>query len=157
MREIAGGDTLAKGAATRLRYYIHDHAGMFRLQLLGALTLRDLPELQGCWKTAESSISGRSIQIDMRLLTTVDEAGEEWLASMSQISRVTFVASSQSAALVPTGSHLNVESSEPGRIGAQLQKLIAAVRAGAAASQGGQTQAHGLPLMKSAETEVSPS
>lgn len=65
-----------------LRFYIHDSAAYFRIELIGELTEMDIAELAGCWCTAKSSVSGRKLALDVRYLKAVDEAGREWLASM---------------------------------------------------------------------------
>lgn len=65
-----------------LKYYLHDGAKSFRIQLLGALTEDDIPELAGCWRTARSSVLGRQLIIDSRKLDRMDEAGRNWLQEM---------------------------------------------------------------------------
>lgn len=65
-----------------LKFYIHDSAAYFRLELIGELTEMDVPELAGCWCTAKSSVAGRKLALDVRHLNAVDEAGQQWLSSM---------------------------------------------------------------------------
>ncbi len=65
-----------------LKYYLHDGATSFRIQLLGALFETDLPELAGCWRTARSSVTGRRLIIDSRKLEALDDAGRSWLEEM---------------------------------------------------------------------------
>ncbi|HWF45377.1 MAG TPA: hypothetical protein VG168_00105 [Bryobacteraceae bacterium] len=65
-----------------LKFYIHDSAAYFRLELIGELTETDLVELGGCWATAKSSVAGRKLALDVRRLKAVDEAGLQWLSSM---------------------------------------------------------------------------
>jgi hypothetical protein len=65
-----------------LKYYLHDGATSFRIQLLGSLSLADLPELSGCWRTARSSVVGRRLVIDSTKLERLDEAGRSWLEEM---------------------------------------------------------------------------
>lgn len=65
-----------------LKYYLHDGAKSFRIELLGALSEADLPELAGCWRTARSSVLGRRLLIDLRKLEGLDEAGRNWLQEM---------------------------------------------------------------------------
>lgn len=68
--------------ASLLKFYIHDSAAFFRIELIGELTEIDLPELAGCWRTAESSVRQRKLALDVRQLRAVDPAGRQWLASM---------------------------------------------------------------------------
>jgi hypothetical protein len=65
-----------------LKYYLHDGAISFRIQLLGTLCQADLSELSGCWRTARSSVVGRRLVIDSRKLDRMDEAGRGWLLEM---------------------------------------------------------------------------
>ncbi len=65
------------------KYYIHDSVDMLRFQLLGELSEHDVPELNGCWNTARTILSGRKLVIDLRSLKSVDESGKEWLLSMA--------------------------------------------------------------------------
>jgi hypothetical protein len=65
-----------------LKFYIHDSAAYFRLELIGELTEIDIAELTGCWCTAKSSIAARKLALDVRQLKAVDEAGRQWLSSM---------------------------------------------------------------------------
>lgn len=100
-RKNAQNGELQNLEQSRLKYYIHDQVRMFRLQLLGSLTARDLPELDGCWKTAQSSIAGRRIQIDISHLLTADEAGRNWLAQTANTPNLDFLGSPGSAGLLP--------------------------------------------------------
>ncbi|HEX4808692.1 MAG TPA: hypothetical protein VH325_07175 [Bryobacteraceae bacterium] len=65
-----------------LKFYIHDSADHFRIELIGELTEVDVAELAGCWCTAKSSVTGRKLALDVRRLTSVDEAGRQWLSAM---------------------------------------------------------------------------
>jgi hypothetical protein len=65
------------------KYYIHDSTGQFRLELLGELTETGVADLTGCWHTAKSTVADRKLVLDLRGLKAVDEAGRQWLASMS--------------------------------------------------------------------------
>ena len=46
--------------ASFLKFYIHDSADYFRIELIGELAEMDIAELAGCWCTAKSSVSGES-------------------------------------------------------------------------------------------------
>ncbi len=66
------------------RYYIHDGISGCRLQLLGDLTESDLADLNGCWRTARTTLGNRKLLLDLHALRSVDEAGKRWLAGMAQ-------------------------------------------------------------------------
>jgi hypothetical protein len=65
------------------KYYIHDSAEACRFQLLGHLTEAETPELNGCWRTAKSTLRTRRLVLDLQRLETVDEVGKQWLAAMA--------------------------------------------------------------------------
>ena len=72
----------SRSRASLFRYYIHDSAEAFRIQLLGELTADELPELNGCWNTANTTLQNRKLIVDVTGLKAVDEAGREWLGTM---------------------------------------------------------------------------
>ena len=125
-RRASRGGTLAFVDPARLKYYIHDHVGSFRLQLLGVLTAADLTELDGCWRTAMSSVAGRRIQIDLRLLLNVDASGLAWLAGMASTKDVEFLCGPQSVAFVPVGAAVETGSDNPHAVG-KRDNLIAKI------------------------------
>ena len=57
--------------------YLHDDATVFRLQLVGHLSAADIPEVEACWTTASSV--RRSLLLDLRHLTGLDDAGKAWV------------------------------------------------------------------------------
>jgi ABC-type transporter Mla MlaB component len=69
-------------AVSALKYYLHDGAKSFRIQLLGTLSQSDLRDLSGCWRTARSSVARRAIVVDAVGLKSVDSAGRSWLEEM---------------------------------------------------------------------------
>jgi hypothetical protein len=69
-------------SVSALKYYLHDGATSFRIQLFGTLSEADLPELSGCWRTARSSVAGRRLVIDSIKLDGLDGAGRSWLEEM---------------------------------------------------------------------------
>ncbi len=78
----------AARSTTRVRpssfkYYIHDSIGVLRFKLIGELTQGDIQELNGSWRTARTTLGRRKLVLDLQSLRTVDEAGKQWLASMS--------------------------------------------------------------------------
>jgi hypothetical protein len=64
------------------KYYIHDTAEGYRLQLLGSLTDPSVSELNCCWLTARDTLKGRKLILDLRGVKYVDERGRQWLAGM---------------------------------------------------------------------------
>lgn len=67
-----------------LRFYVHDGSASFRIELIGDIHAKDIGELEGCWRTARSSISQKPVVLDLRGLTGVSEEGHHWLTSMYQ-------------------------------------------------------------------------
>ncbi len=65
------------------KYYIHDTAGVLRLELLGELTEPDVLDLNGCWRTAKTTLAARTLVLDLRGLRSIDDAGKQWLAGMA--------------------------------------------------------------------------
>lgn len=65
------------------KYYIHDSVEALRFQLLGEFGEHDVPELNGCWSTAKTTLSQRKLVIDLRSLKSADESGRKWLLSMA--------------------------------------------------------------------------
>ena len=65
--------------STRFKYYIHDSINHCRLQLIGELTETDLPDLDGCWKTARTILDGRLLILDTVELASADPASRNWL------------------------------------------------------------------------------
>jgi hypothetical protein len=74
--------TKAATSVAALKYYLHDGATCFRIQLLGNLSGSHLLELSGCWRTARSSVVGRKLVIDLVRLQNMDDAGRVWLEEM---------------------------------------------------------------------------
>ncbi|HEX4169696.1 MAG TPA: hypothetical protein VHZ55_29890 [Bryobacteraceae bacterium] len=70
--------------AQRFRYYIHDGITSCRLQLIGELTESDVFDLNGCWRTAKTTLGKRQLVLDLHALRSVDEAGKQWLAGIAQ-------------------------------------------------------------------------
>jgi hypothetical protein len=75
--------TASRVRPSSFKYYIHDSIGVLRLKLIGELAQGDIAELNGCWRTAKTTLGKRKLVLDLESLRTVDEAGKQWLASMS--------------------------------------------------------------------------
>ena len=83
----SAGPTANSGRPLRssnFKYYIHDGVTACRFQLIGELTELELGELNGCWRTARTTLAGRPLILDLHALQSVDEAGKQWLAGMAQ-------------------------------------------------------------------------
>jgi hypothetical protein len=80
---IPAGPAAARVRSSSFKYYIHDSTDALRLKLIGEFTERDVTELNGCWRTARTTIGKRKLVLDLRGLIVVDEAGKQWLAAMS--------------------------------------------------------------------------
>ena len=63
-----------------LRITVHEDSGQFRLELAGKLGGPWVDETENVWLSAPCS--GKDIEVDMREVTGVDDAGRELLAAM---------------------------------------------------------------------------
>jgi hypothetical protein len=88
------------------RYYLHDSSDAFRFQFIGQITSSALVELDGCWRTARSSVAGRKVCLDLRELTAADETARVWLK--------TFVAKEAAECLVATAGFSDLLRNELG-------------------------------------------
>jgi hypothetical protein len=79
----ATGPVTARVRSSSFKYYIHDSTDALRLKLIGEFTQADVTELNGCWRTARTTIGNRKLVLDLNTLVAVDEAGKQWLAAMS--------------------------------------------------------------------------
>ena len=74
---------------TRLNYYLHDAASLFRFKLTGSLAAGDVTELRQCWNTASSTLGTRPFVVDIDGLQAADEDGRallrEWHAGGARI------------------------------------------------------------------------
>jgi len=80
-------------------YRIHDGAAQFRFELEGALASGDVAELDQCWRTAASTIAGKTLVVDLTSLTAIDESGRQLLYRFRQAG-AEFVAGPESAAML---------------------------------------------------------
>ena len=65
-----------------LRITVHEDGTLWRLQLSGRLDGAWVAETENAWRSA--SVSGRRLEIDMREVTWIDEAGRRLLQAMYQ-------------------------------------------------------------------------
>ena len=79
----ASKDSTAWVRSSLFKYYIHDGMDAFRFQLLGELTEADVSELDGCWRTAKTTLGNRKLVFDLLKLKAADEPAREWLISMA--------------------------------------------------------------------------
>jgi hypothetical protein len=66
------------------KYYIHDTAKGFSLEMAGAFNEACVTELASCWQTAKITLGNRVLTLDLRAVTSIDESARQWLASMAQ-------------------------------------------------------------------------
>jgi hypothetical protein len=70
--------------SSNFKYYIHDGTVACRLQLVGQVGESEVAELTSCWQTAQTTLGGRRLVLDMREVNSIDETGKKWLAGMIQ-------------------------------------------------------------------------
>ncbi len=84
----------------RLIYYLHDDPSAFRLELAGGLSAANSAELERCWRTGSSTLGAREFVVDLRAVTSVDEAGHRLLRRWSQQGAHFVAESTQARSLV---------------------------------------------------------
>ena len=70
--------------SSNLTFYQHDMADCFRFQIDGEFHDSLVRELEGCWQTAASTVSGRPLIVDLRFVTSWGEPAIELLRRMHQ-------------------------------------------------------------------------
>jgi hypothetical protein len=65
-----------------LRITVHENGSLCRLELSGRLEGPWVAEIEDAWRS--SSWPGKQIEVDMREVTGIDDAGRELLAAMHQ-------------------------------------------------------------------------
>jgi hypothetical protein len=70
------------GGPVGFKYYIHDTSAGYSFEMSGPFTESVVAELECCWQTAKPTLNHRSLTLDLRGLTVVDEAAKQWLAAM---------------------------------------------------------------------------
>ena len=65
-----------------LRITVHEDGALWRLHLAGRLEGPWVAETENTWRSAP--VSGRRVEIDMRDVTWIDEAGRRLLLAMDQ-------------------------------------------------------------------------
>lgn len=77
-----GNSLMARVRSSSFKYYIHDSCAELRIKLIGELTHADLAELNGCWRTAKTTLANRKLVLDLRSVKFIDAPAREWLAAM---------------------------------------------------------------------------
>ncbi|MEN6607693.1 MAG: hypothetical protein ABFD60_10650 [Bryobacteraceae bacterium] len=67
-----------------LEMYQHDSHCAFRFVLRGALAGASVKQLEQAWKTATSTLKGKTLIVDTSKLTVVDEKGRQLLSRMAE-------------------------------------------------------------------------
>jgi hypothetical protein len=99
-------------AGPGFRYYIHDHSHVFRLELVGTISVTDVAELDGSWNTASRAIAERKVSIDLRKLTGMDDAARQWFSKMAQKPSLGFVAAADLVSELPEGCTVQIAAVE---------------------------------------------
>lgn len=89
----------------KFKYYIHDKPSGYSFEMLGPFTESAISELECCWKTAKTTNKSRTLILDVRGITFVDEKAKQWLASMHQ----------EGAKYLPDTFLLDTLAGQPGR------------------------------------------
>jgi anti-anti-sigma regulatory factor len=97
------------GSSIVFKYYIHDTAAGYSLEMSGPLTASSVSELDCCWQTARTTLKNRDLILDLRGLTSVDDAAKQWLASMNH----------EGAKYLPETFMLETVAGLPGRAAAE--------------------------------------
>ncbi|MGI9074948.1 MAG: hypothetical protein ACR2JB_27365 [Bryobacteraceae bacterium] len=126
--------------SSRFKYYIHDGIDACRFQLIGELTDADIAELQGCWRTAKTTLRDRKLILDLRGLNGLDDAGKNWLAFM-ETEGAEYVPASVAQDGVSALSALNTALAENTPRPRRFKKLAAILRARRVPSVDSSTQA----------------
>jgi hypothetical protein len=68
-----------------LIFYMHDGPSTFRFELSGSLAGGDVAKLEQAWRTASSTLDGKTLAVDLTFVSSADERGREllmrgWLA-----------------------------------------------------------------------------
>jgi hypothetical protein len=70
------------------KFYLHDSIAECRLQLIGEVSEAEIPELNGCWLTAKTTLGSRRLVLDLRRARAADDAALRWLAFMGTESAI---------------------------------------------------------------------
>jgi hypothetical protein len=100
------------GSSVVFKYYIHDTAAGYSLAMSGPLTASSVAELDCCWQTARTTLKNRDLILDLRGLTSVDDAAKQWLASMNH----------EGAKYLPETFMLDTVAGLPGRVDTETQR-----------------------------------
>ncbi len=65
-------------------YYLHDEPQCLRFTLVEGLDARELSDLAGSWRTAESTRGGRALVVDIRRLRAIDQRIEALLGELKR-------------------------------------------------------------------------
>ncbi|MBV9442848.1 MAG: hypothetical protein JO217_09150 [Acidobacteriaceae bacterium] len=102
-----------RSSASGFKYYLHDSADAFRIQLLGDLTDLQVSELNGCWNTAKTTLGSRQLVLDVTGLKSVSDSGREWLERMVADGAVRYPDNSSKPSSLAGSSTLE-KKAEPG-------------------------------------------
>ena len=126
----------AQVRSASFKYYIHDGVESCRLQLVGELSVAEVPELSGCWSTARTTLAKRKLLLDLQALHKVDDSGRQWIISMVSEGAILLPETFLRDALGSGASSLT----PPGRTGV-FARLVAFIRGARNLSAPSSTQA----------------
>ena len=81
-----GNERVQKSSSltSMFKYYIHDRSTGYTLEMYGPCGESAVSELTCCWNTARTTLRNRTLTLDLRGITSVDESGRQWIAAMAQ-------------------------------------------------------------------------
>ncbi len=137
-RPAVGNSKTARVRASSFKYYIHDSCPELRLKLIGEMTQADIGELNGCWRTAKTTLAKRKLVLDLRSLKMIDEAARHWVAQMSEAGACC-VPEDFLATCVPGQRAPDTEADMAGRKIGLFNRLAALFRGAAVSAAGSST------------------
>ena len=66
-------------------FYLHDEPGCLRFTLVEELGPEELADLEGSWRTAESTRGARALVVDIRRLKSLNEKTRALLESLRRV------------------------------------------------------------------------
>jgi hypothetical protein len=127
----------SRSSASGFKYYLHDSADAFRIQLLGDLTDPQVGELNGCWNTAKTTLGSRKLILDLTGLKSVSDSGREWLERMVADGAIRYPDNSSKPSSLVGSSTLEKKAREPG----VLARVVSFFRGSRAVPASSTTQA----------------
>ncbi len=117
-----------------LIFYMHDGPSTFRFELSGSLAGAEVAKLEQAWRTALSTLDGKTLAVDVTFVNSMDEKGRELLTRWWHAG-ARFVANSQGSREIVesiTGSPYQVDAAvgptfEPRFVAASMRAALVAL------------------------------